>query len=68
MKNTLAVFSVLVFALLSYVPVRGYYKPSSGSYVAPSYRTSPNYTKFDNFSTRGNTNPFTGTRGYKRGY
>lgn len=44
--------------------VRGYIKPSTGRYVAPHYKTTPNKTKFDNFSTKGNTNPFTGKKGY----
>ena len=44
--------------------VRGYYKPSTGRYVAPHYKTTPNRTRFDNFSTKGNSNPFTGKRGY----
>ncbi len=43
--------------------VKGYYKPSTGRYVAPHYKTTPNQTKFDNFSTKGNFNPFTGKKG-----
>ena len=43
--------------------VRGYYKPSTMKYVAPYYKTAPNKTKFDNFSTKGNYNSFTGKRG-----
>lgn len=45
------------------VRVKGYYKPSTGSYVTPSYRTSPNKTKFDNYSTKGNYNPYTSKKG-----
>lgn len=45
------------------VKVKGYYKPSTMKYVAPSYRTSPNKTKFDNYSTKGNYNPYTGKKG-----
>ncbi|MFC4026066.1 hypothetical protein ACFOS1_01485 [Zunongwangia endophytica] len=43
--------------------VSGYYK-SNGTYVQPHYRTAPNSTNRDNFSTRGNTNPYTGQPGY----
>lgn len=43
--------------------VRGYYKPSTGRYVMPHYRTSPNRSKFDNYSTKGNYNPYTGKSG-----
>ena len=45
------------------VRVKGYYKPSTGSYVSPSYRTSPNKYKFDNYSTKGNYNPYSGKKG-----
>ena len=44
--------------------VRGYYKPSIGRYIMPYYKTTPNKTRFDNFSTKGNSNPFTGKKGY----
>lgn len=43
--------------------VKGYYKPSTGHYVAPHYKTTPNKTKLDNFSTKGNYNPYTGKKG-----
>jgi hypothetical protein len=42
--------------------VRGYYK-QNGTYVAPHYRSSPNSTTTDNFSTKGNINPYTGQEG-----
>jgi hypothetical protein len=46
----------------STVSVRGY-TTSRGTYVAPHYRTSPNSSRIDNWSTRGNVNPFTGKSG-----
>lgn len=48
--------------------VRGYYKPSTGRYVTPHYKTTPNRSKFDNFSTKGNYNPYTGKKGYSSPY
>lgn len=48
--------------------IRGYFKPSTGTYVQPYYRSSPNATKLDNYSTKGNTNPFTGSKGYSDPY
>ena len=45
------------------VRVKGYYKPSTGSYVSPSYRTSPNKYKIDNYSAKGNYNPYSGKKG-----
>lgn len=50
------------------IRVKSYYKPSTGSYVMPSYRTSPNKTKLDNYSTMGNYNPYTGKKGYTNPY
>ena len=35
----------------------------NGTYVEPSNHTKRNSTNTDNWSTRGNTNPFTGTQG-----
>ncbi len=71
MKNLL--FSALVLVGLmgsvgfseAATRVRGYYKPSTGSYVMPYYRSNSNSFRFDNYSTRGNSNPFTGKKGYK---
>jgi hypothetical protein len=70
MKKLLLVLALLVGVLLFSASadarttrVRGYYKPSTGSYVAPHYKTTPNQTKIDNFSTKGNYNPYTGKKG-----
>jgi len=49
------------------VYVKGYYK-TDGTYVAPHYRSSPNSTVNDNWSTYGNINPHTGEVGSKRIY
>ena len=57
------ILSVFSFAEARTVRVKGYYKPSTGSYVQPYYRTSPNRNKWDNYSTKGNYNPYTGKRG-----
>jgi hypothetical protein len=46
------------------VSVKGYTRRSTGTYVTPHYRTSPNSTKIDNWSTKGNSNPYTGKKGY----
>lgn len=70
MKKTLLML-VLLIGVLSFsasaeartTRVRGYYKPSTGHYVAPHYKTTPNRSKFDNFSTKGNYNPYTGKKG-----
>ena len=41
------------------------YTTKNGTYVAPHYQTNPNGTKTDNWSTKGNANPFTGKPGTK---
>lgn len=45
--------------------VSGYTK-KDGTYVMPHYRTAPNNTKSDNYSTYGNINPYTGKEGSKK--
>lgn len=63
----LALFMGLpVFAMAygSDVYVRGYTK-KDGTYVQPHHRTSPDNTRNNNYSTYGNTNPYTGQQGTK---
>ncbi|RQO68221.1 hypothetical protein DBR44_16235 [Aquitalea sp. FJL05] len=43
------------------------YTRQDGTYVAPHMQTNPNSTKNDNWSTRGNVNPYTGVYGSKPG-
>lgn len=50
------------------VAVRGYYRPSTGSYVQPYYRTRPDNTLLNNYSTYPNVNPYTGAVGTVRPY
>src|SRR5688572_31518172 len=59
-----AVLLSLVLDLSAQVRVRGYTR-KDGTYVAPHYRTAPNSTKADNWSTKGNINPYTGKEGTK---
>lgn len=46
----------------SHSHVRGYTK-SNGTHVNSYNRTSSNSTKLDNYSTKGNINPYTGRSG-----
>ena len=41
------------------------YTRTNGTYVQSHVRTMPNSTNWDNFSTKGNSNPFTGSTGYR---
>lgn len=58
--------SVVLFivsaSLSAQTSVNGYFK-SNGTYVQPHVRNSRNNTNHDNWNTRGNTNPFTGSIG-----
>lgn len=71
MKNLLFTIAFLfttafMFAQSS-VYVSGYMK-SNGTYVQPHYRSVPNNTVYDNYSTKGNINPYTGSVGTKSIY
>lgn len=44
------------------VNVKGYHR-SDGTYVQPHKRSRPDGNPFNNFSTRGNVNPYTGKPG-----
>jgi hypothetical protein len=61
----LALLSVLSFSALADQSVRGYTR-KDGTYVAPHTRSSPNQHRFDNYSSQGNSNPYTGQKGYDR--
>lgn len=64
---------IILFILLILAPVEAFskdtyvrgYTRKDGTYVAPHYRTSPNSTTSDNYSTEGNINPYTGKVGDK---
>lgn len=55
----------IITSTLADTSVKGYYK-SNGTYVQPHYRSSLNSTTSDNWSTSGNTNPYTGKKGTRR--
>jgi hypothetical protein len=47
------------------VRVRSYIRKSTHTFVLPHYRSSPNHTRLDNWSSKGNFNPYTGKVGTK---
>lgn len=60
---------LLILACLISTPVmakttmtKGYIK-KDGTYVQPTMKTTPNNTKLDNYSTKGNYNPYSGKAG-----
>ena len=67
MKKLLIIALLLLLSNVSYARdtyVNGYYR-SNGTYVYSHYRTSPDTTVNNNYSTVGNVNPYTGVAGYK---
>ena len=62
----ISIFCITSF-LFADVFVRGYFR-SDGTYVRPHYRSNPDGNPWNNWSTIGNVNPYTGQRGYKRPY
>ena len=58
----LALFAASIVGALAQTHVKGYYR-TDGTYVQPHWRSSPNNTTYDNWSTRGNVNPYTGQVG-----
>lgn len=66
--SLITLFLILSFSLASVSNVNALqkvkgYTTKKGTYVAPHYKSSPNKSKVDNFSTKGNINPFTGKKG-----
>lgn len=65
---TIALFLVITpLGADAAVRVNGY-TTKRGTYVAPSYRSSPNSYKSDNYSSKGNYNPYSGRTGTKTYY
>jgi hypothetical protein len=44
------------------------YTTKNGTYVAPHYRSSPDGNPYNNWSTVGNVNPYTGQAGTRNPY
>ena len=68
MRHFNFIFTMLMFLVFSSIEanadtwVNGYTK-SNGTFVQGHYRSSPNNTRYDNWSSQGNVNPYTGTMG-----
>ena len=64
MKKVIVLGLLILFANCTFADtwVNGYTR-RDGTYVQGHYRSSPNYTRMDNYSTRGNYNPYTGKTG-----
>ena len=74
----LIILSVLVLFLFGFMGfglnqvdaatrVRGY-TTKRGTYVQPYYKSTPDSSRYNNYSTKGNYNPYTGKKGYTSPY
>lgn len=64
--NKFIILMVCLFAVVAEakgVHVRGHFR-SNGTYVAPHTRSAPNHSRFDNYSSQGNVNPYNGRVGH----
>ena len=58
----LSFFLIISLSAAAQVHVRGYYR-KDGTYVQPHYRSRPDGNFDNNWSTKGNVNPYTGKEG-----
>ena len=62
-----AVAAALLLPIVSFADtyVRGYTR-KDGTYVAPHYRSTQDNNLYNNYSSEGQTNPYTGKKGSER--
>ena len=69
MLKKIVVCMLTIFVLASVAEgaqrTRGYMK-KNGTYVMLHYKTRKDGTRLNNYSTKGNINPYTGKKGYKK--
>lgn len=66
MKHLVFLFALLVGAqAVADQYVKGHVR-KDGTYVAPYMRSEPNQNRYDNYSTQGRYNPYTGQSGTQR--
>ena len=63
-KLLLVVLVILLFSSLSYAKYVNGYVRSNGTYVHGYNRTESNNTVRDNYTYKGNSNPYTGEEGH----
>lgn len=50
------------------IRVRSYVRKSTGTYVRSHYKSTRDSSRYNNYSTKGNRNPYTGKKGYTSPY
>ena len=69
-KITKITITILVFLAMGFDSAYAYsrvggYTQKNGTYVMPYYKTSKDSSTYNNWSSKGNGNPFTGKKGSK---
>jgi hypothetical protein len=59
-----ALIAIMATSAMAQVRVKGHVR-QNGTYVQPSVRTAPDSSRMNNYSTKGNTNPYSGNKGYE---
>lgn len=70
MKKLISFALFMLFAAIGFSQSQTYvpgYTKADGTYVQGYWKTAPNTTNHDNWSTKPNTNPGTGTEGTRAG-
>lgn len=57
-----AIVAATATSALAQQHVDGYFR-KNGTYVQPHYRSNPDSSRSNNYSSQGNINPYTGQRG-----
>ncbi len=75
MKKTLIISLAIVIYGVMFVSsasaatrVRGYVRKSTGTFVQSHYKSTRDSSRYNNYSTKGNYNPYTGKKGYVSPY
>lgn len=68
MKNFAFLCAISIAATGAFAADRyvGGYTRQDGTYVQPHHQTAPNQYRYDNYSSQGNVNPYTGQAGTQR--
>lgn len=66
-KMLITALAAVSLGAIAQTHVDGYYR-SNGTYVQPHYRSTPDSTPLNNYSTQGNYNPYTGQAGHVNPY
>jgi uncharacterized protein YxeA len=62
------ILSIITVTCFGATLVKGHYNKKTGKYINTYYKTRSDHSRLNNYSTKGNVNPFTGKKGDKKTY